>query len=415
MLKNMKNYLIVFSIIAFSFFVRLYNFSDRLTFGPEQAISLDTSAVMIKEKLSLLGIENVQRFTSDGFMIFSGALFSYTLIPLLLIFDYDPLPISYFFASLNILTGIVFYYYSKKYLGSLIAVISLFLFMFSSSMINHSMFIWILNYLPLVGVFSFFCILEMIKNRSYKYIFYLGILSGVGFSLEYLYLITAVLLCFLTIYLYKNFLKTTSLFVLGAIIPNLPLVIFEIKHDFYHFNTLVKYTIDTINGEAVAGFSFYHVLHLYPIVFLIGAILIKNIFKSRIYIALILVIYLVINLNTKSVNFTKPVGMVDGLTITDIKDTAKIIAEAKPDNYNVVTLFDFDTRARTLRYYLNHIYQSKPNGFVDYRDSQSIYSLSKLEYDYNTNNPWELNVFKPYKVEKVNEIGNGYGLYKLTK
>ncbi len=109
-LKNMKNYLLIFSIIAAGLFVRLYNFSERITFGPEQAISLSTSAQMITEKVSLLGIENVQRFTSTGLQIYSGVLFSYAIIPALILSKYDPLLITLMFLFLNVFTGLVLYF-----------------------------------------------------------------------------------------------------------------------------------------------------------------------------------------------------------------------------------------------------------------------------------------------------------------
>ena len=109
-----KNSLFIIAVFLVAIIIRFYNFPNRVTFGPEQAISLETSAAMIKDKFSLLGIENVQRTTSQGLKIYSGALFSYSVIPLLLIFDYQALPISVYFAVLNIVTGLILFLVAKK-------------------------------------------------------------------------------------------------------------------------------------------------------------------------------------------------------------------------------------------------------------------------------------------------------------
>ncbi len=412
----MKNYLVLFSILFIALMVRIYNFSDRLTFGPEQARSLMVSANYIKDKPSLLGQEYF-RVNSLGHKLYTSAIFNYSLVPFILLFNYDPLPISYYFAMLNIITGVVLYLVAKKIFNQFVAVISLFLFLFNSTMIYHSMFIWVLNYLPLIGILSVYFAWKLIKNKYKLFdILMLGVLSGIGFGLQYLYLIAILIILAILFRYSKNRIVDIFAFTLGGIVGDITRIVFDLKHNFYHLRTLWQYAVDTINGVSDAGFTYYHFLHFWPVLILaIGLILWQIYIKNKYLFILLTSAYLFINLNSTFVSFDKPVGMIDGLTIADIKNASEIIAKNAKYNFNVVTLYDFDTRGYTLRYYLEHVYNKKPLSDVEYQSASEIYALAKANYDFDNNNPWELNVYKPYNVVTMESIGDGFVLSKIVK
>jgi hypothetical protein len=129
-----KEGLLLLVILVLAFTVRFYNFPNRITFWSEQARSLVTSANYIKDKPSLLGQEYF-RVASNGHKIFSGAVFNYLLVPLLLVTNYDPVPITAFFAILNIFTGLVVYWTARKLFDERVAVFSVILFLFNNMMI----------------------------------------------------------------------------------------------------------------------------------------------------------------------------------------------------------------------------------------------------------------------------------------
>ena len=125
-IKKRETFILVVLIIL-ALTVRFYNFPNRLIFGPEQAMSLITTGQMIKEQFSLLGEAYIQRTTSTGLYLFHSALFNYSLIPLEIIFRFDPLPITIFFTLLNIATGLLLYFMVKKITNKTIAWFSAFL------------------------------------------------------------------------------------------------------------------------------------------------------------------------------------------------------------------------------------------------------------------------------------------------
>jgi len=107
--KFLKRNGLLIIILVLAIVIRFYNFTDRINFGPEQAISLLVSSDYINEKFSLLGLPSTQRTTSFGHIIFYPPIFNYSLIPLLILFNYQPIGITAYFAVLNILTGLLIY------------------------------------------------------------------------------------------------------------------------------------------------------------------------------------------------------------------------------------------------------------------------------------------------------------------
>ena len=178
-MKNfLKNYLTKTNLLLILIFivatgVRFYNFSNRVTFWSEQARSLIVSANYIKVKPSLLGQEYFRQ-DSNSHIIYSGALFNYSLVPLLIVSNYDPVRITAFFAVLNLVTGLVLYLVVKKIFGDKIAIISTILFLFNDFMIYHSLFIWNYNYLPIVGILTLFFSWRYICERNELDIFLIG-------------------------------------------------------------------------------------------------------------------------------------------------------------------------------------------------------------------------------------------------
>jgi len=412
----MRKLLLLFSIFVLALFVRFYNFENRITFGSEQARSLIVSANYIKEKPSLLGQEYF-RTNSEGHKLFASSLFNYSLVPLLLVSRYNPILITLFFALLNVLTGFILYVLLKKIVSEEIAIFGLILFLFNSYMIYHSMFIWILNYLPLIGIVTFYLTFKIIKRKNNTLdILFLGILSGIGFGMEYLYALLVIVVLFVLIKFLTKKVKGLFIFFLGGMIGDLPQILFDLRHNFYHLKTLWQYSLDTFSGKSDAGFVYYHFLGFWPVFIIIGSFILFFVYKKNRYLSYLLVlIYLIFNLSSSLVNFNSPTGMPGKLTINDILAVSKTISEKATNDFNVVTLYDFDTRGYTLRYFTKYVFNKNPMGEIEYPTSKEIFALAKSHYDFNNNNPWELNVFKPYNIDKLANIGEGFSLFKLTR
>jgi hypothetical protein len=414
--KGDKKFLGLLVVFLVAVLFRFYNFRERVTFGPEQAISLITSGEMLRGKFSLLGQENVQRATSEGHRIFSGALFSYSLIPEQIALKYDPLAITVYFCILNLATGFFIYLIVKKFHSKRIAFLSLIFFLFSLQMIQHSLFIWILNYLPAVGIFTYYFLRKFQRDKKPANIFWLGVLAGVGFSLEYLYFPLAFITLLWVLYKAPRKVGAFFAFLAGAVIPNLPAVIFDLRNGYYHLLTLAQYFLDVGWGRGAAMLSYYHFLPLWPLFALGLGILADKVFvKNRHFAVLIITGYILLNITPLLDFFDRPGGMPKDLTIGSIKKSAQLIKSDNPSSFNVAVIHDFDTRGHILRYPLIFQYKTVPLGVTDYPNANILYVLAPRGYNFAMSSVWEVSSFGSRKILSMAPVGDSFELFKLTK
>jgi hypothetical protein len=416
-MKNKRQYslLLLFLILILALAVRFYNFAGRITFGPEQAISLLVSADYINEKFSLLGLPSTQRTTSHGHIIFYPPVFNYSLVPLILVSDYKVVSVTAFFAFLNVFTGALLFYITRKFFNNIAAFFTVFLFLFNDLMINHSMFVWSVNYLPLIGVLSVYFLLRAWKKTGLKDAFFLGVLSGLAFSVEYLYIPTGLLILLYLLIKSDKKLITGFLFITGGFLSLLPTVLFDLTHDFYHLRTLWQYFLDTVFLPSQSKITYYHFLHLWPVGALIGGIILSRVYGKSKVAAVVLGCFLVIlSINSPRVSFSGPVGMYPGLDYPALEKAASLIAAENPDEFNVVTTFDFDSRAHPLRYLLKYNHGFKPMGVEDYPVSKQLYVFTTGDYSITDSSLWEITSFNGKGFARLESVSD-FALYKLVK
>lgn len=414
-LKTQK-LLLICVVILLAIGVRFFNYENRITFGPEQAISLQVSADYINEKPSLLGLPNVQRTTSHGHILFSGSLFNYSLVPLLLAFEYKPIPITAFFTFLNVATGVALFFVFLKLFSYRVALFSAIVFLFNDQMLDLSMYIWILHYLPLIGLLTIYLLWRMRRSDKTVYPLLLGILSGIGFNFEYFYLFTGVLLFILIQFISKRRLQVSAVFIAGAILGNAPMILFDLSNGFYHVKTVWQYFLDTLTQPGQSKIASYHFYHFWPLLALGGGWLLATLYKWNRYIAFIgIAVYLGLNLTSSRVSFSHAVAMPKGLTVKDVAYAAEVIAREKPTNFNVAALFDFDSRAHPLRYLLQYRHDLKPNGVEAYPQSQTLYVFASKDYQLENATVYEVKSFGAEQITVLEAITPQYTIFKLTK
>lgn len=408
---------LIIVLLAVGAFLRLYNYENRLIFGPEQGMSFITSAQNL-ERFSLLGETNLIRSTSAGHIPFHGAYYSYFILPLLVLFKFQVLPITLVFALLNLFTAFIFFKITKKIFGNIVAAFSLFFFLFSDVMIHHSLFAWIVNPSILLGVLTIWFVSKLMKNKnSLSPVLWIGIFSGLGFGFQSFYLLFAIFLFVLIIYISKKKLLSIPVFLFGVILGSLPTVFFDLRHDFYHVRTFGQFFLDVIAGKSSGTSSYYNFLFLYPYLFLLYAFVTKKIYKiSKPLTILPLAVFLYASLTSSFFNLNKSVGMAPGITLKVLETAAsEIAADNPPEKFNVVTLWDFDTRGHTLRYLLTYNHHKKPQPVEEYKNLDAIYAFAPKDYDVINPQVWELQSFLPYKIIELKSPSSSYRLYKFIK
>lgn len=405
-------------LLVMAFFVRFYDYPNRLVFGPEQSMSLITTGEYINEKFTFLGEPYIQRMTSDSHYLFHSAVFNYALIPLEIIFNYSPLLITIFFSLLNIATGVLIYLLVRKEIGVVPAWFSAFLFLLNSKMIHHSLFIWSLNLLPLVGLLSVYYLWKLFKDRDKLFlVFILGILSGIGFGLQYVFAFSALVTFLMVIIFSKRKMTSGILFLMGAMMGIFPMVIFDLKHNFFHLRTLYQYFLDIQAGIAGGFYTYYQFLNLWPLVAIVGGLAVALIYKTNKFAAILLATcYMFFQITSPFSKLTTGKITPQDITLENLESIAETISKDKPPKkFNIAMLLDFDTRAHPLRYVLTFKHDLKPQVVTNYNNIDALYVLAPKEYDIVNPAVWELKTYLPYDVKLLNSPTSNHKLYKITK
>jgi hypothetical protein len=255
-----------------------------------------------------------------------------------------------------------------------------------------------------------------LKFKKLVNLFLVGVLCGIGVSLQFLFAPLAISVLIINSWKNKRWLLGALIFILGAVLGNLPMVLFDLRHNFYETQTLFQYLIDTLRGKSGATFAYYYLLPFWPVASILGGLLIVKISNWRKLLgALILLIYLYLNITSQRVSFTLPTGMPAGIKVSDIDNASRTIADNADGDFNVSEVLDFDKRAYVLRYYLEFVYAKKPLGETEYQNIKTLYVLSQKDYNFDNSGVWEVNSGGKYQISLLSFVGKSYAVYKLYK
>lgn len=182
--------------------------------------------ILVNEHLRLIG----QQTSTMG--IFIGPLFYYLLIPFYLLTKMDPLGITYFGIITGLFTIWSFYFIFSKLYGSRTGLIASFLYTFSQYMIFNDKEIVPTILVYLWTVWFYYALEAFLKGEKKAYII-LGILVSLIWHVNIaLVLLLPLALIAVVLSRKKISIKYSLLGILSAIPLSIPLVLFELRHNF---------------------------------------------------------------------------------------------------------------------------------------------------------------------------------------
>lgn len=413
--KRSKLLLVIIFVAATA--IRFYNYSHRVSFSSEQARSLIVSSGYLK-KPSLLGQDYFIGHDSNGHVLFAGALFNYLLVPAVLITP-NVVPITVLFTLLNLATGYLIYWVGKKVFGEGVGIISALIFLFSDYMIYHSLFVWIYNPLPLIGISTAYLLYLYTKKQKVRYVLMTGFLSGVGISLQYLYAPVALAVGVFVIWKSRKKPSTIFAFAAAGAFANLPMIIFDLRHNFYNLQTILQMFLDALAGRGNAEtnyFVYYHFFPFWPLFAIAGGWILMKIYKVNKWFCLtVIAVYLFLNISSPRVNFNGPTSTPGGLYVSQIDEASRQITLDTKGPFNVVEVLDFDKQAFMLRYFVEYKYGKRPMDIESYPNAKTLYVLAPKNYDFSHTSVWEIYSGGQFETELFYSINNSYAIFKLSR
>jgi 4-amino-4-deoxy-L-arabinose transferase-like glycosyltransferase len=410
---------IIFGLITLgALILRFQNHEKLINFYLDPPFFLHEVKDMVDSgKIRLIG-PMVATKVIEGRFFFTGPFFYWLLTFLGILLDWDVVLMTAFFTFLWVGTFALIYFWLRRRFDEDISLSAYAILSFLPIFIALSRMIWNTHFIPLFGVLLLW-FLEERKKRKLNW-FLAGLFFGLGIHVHYsAFLWLIILLYYLILDLKKKnfYLKNWFLLGTGVVIAESPLILFELRHDFYNLRTII---FQIKNFQLSAGYTF-GVLHyyLFPLIPLIckfyglGLEKLKTLINAKLVIALEIALIgylLVISVQSNQELTYQP----SGWSLKKQKQVIDLIIEDDEETFEVASIIGSDTRALDLRWWLRQK-GIEPLGVEEYNSAVVLYLVAPETRPPEKETVWEIQSLRPFRIAKQVDIGDGYIFYKLRR
>lgn len=229
-----KTIFILIAILLIGLFFRTYKLVERFGFGHDADLySWIVKDIVIDKHIRLIG----QITSTDG--IFIGPLFYYSLIPFYLLFNMNPIGSAYFPVVIAILTIVSYYFVLNKLFNRMVGLISAFLYAVSWSTIGYDRWMVPTISTKLWAIWYLYVLIQ-ISRGNFKVLPLLAILIALIWHIH-LALLPALLAVPVAFFISKKkpYFRQIIISFATFIIASIPLILFEVKHQFIQLKSLI--------------------------------------------------------------------------------------------------------------------------------------------------------------------------------
>ncbi|MGB9707270.1 MAG: ArnT family glycosyltransferase [Microgenomates group bacterium] len=233
-----KNYFFILILLAGAF-LRFYRLEEFAQFLSDQG----RDAIIVKRIITLEHLPAIGPPTSIG-QVYLGPFYYYFIAPWLLIFNFNPAGLAFAVALFSCIFIFLSYWLIKKIFNQKLALFFSLFNVFSFILIDFSRFSWNPNLLPYFTFLSVYFFLTARNTNKILYYLLSGTFLSFSIQLHYLALTLIPPITFLLLKdLITNFRKQINkvlLFFLSFSFFNLPLLIFDLRHNFLNLKSFIK-------------------------------------------------------------------------------------------------------------------------------------------------------------------------------
>lgn len=420
-MKRNFRILIPIFITAVFIFLRTDHLEKSFNFGTDQGGGmLETYRMVATRKFTLIGATG-SSWTFGGRYIFFSSLPYFIIMPVLLFSRWNPIPVSYLFILFQLVSLWTAYYVlsfllKKPYEAVIFGVIYTCL----PLMVEHSRFFWSPNLLLPISTFLLVLLLTVknLKKRTFPYYFAAGILTGAGFQIHFSFILAIAIAAGFLIYAKKTGIKESLYMAAGFLLAMSPLIIFELRHNFYNIRTILFILSQTkkSGGGGVFRYNYHYLFPAVPFIIYIISVIgdkIRKINRTVLYggLSLFTAYSFWVFLPVPGHGYT----MVTGWNYPGLTKTESLILDEKPVNYNIVDLLTGDSRAMALRFLLTSAGRP-PLTETAYPQTETLFIYSRVPVgEILSGSMWEIDSVRPLKLVKTEPVQNGIFLYELKR
>ena len=222
-------------------------------------------------------------------------------------------------------------------------------------------------------------------------------------------------------FLERDIIGLSLPFIISLAVIIISIVVTYFKLDKIHksfFFFLISLVIINIVAASLYGQKVqpHYLATAYPPVFILAAVMISSLMRfSKILPVILTIVIAVALLAGNDLNRSSGYTMPEDLTLRQIRQISKIIAQDAQGQFNIVSTLDGDSRALPYRYLVD-VYGKKSLGVQDYDRGDSLYVITRdPARSVRDNSLFEIASFQPSSVAKVWYINGDIELIKLSK
>lgn len=388
---------IIFLILfIFALFIRSLHYSEAVNFSTDQA-TFATESLEIWENKEVRLIGPSISMKTMGRELFQGSITYYFQLLFLLPAQFDPIKASYLFTLFATLMTIPLYFGSRFLLGKYGALILTGIYAFMPLYIDYTRFLWNptfqLSLTPLLvlwmGLFA--------KYRKWYLFALIPLWCGILLQFHYQYVIVTGGLFPYYIVIKKNGWKAGALFFASFCVGYSPMILFELRNQFYNLQTLWLYIThwgNVFSKGVGSSFQYYYFISIG----IVGLLPLLRMMRKWISHKNSILFVMMLGIYALAIYIPRPSnakGMVENWNVLYEEDVHKIIREQNLTNFNIINL-GYDTVAMVQKYYMKK--EGVRENWEDYYNNKHLFIIVRKGYDYMKDPAYEINTFTPSNV-----------------
>jgi 4-amino-4-deoxy-L-arabinose transferase-like glycosyltransferase len=235
--RKTLTYIFIGLVFLGGLFLRTSNLRKRVDFNWDQETTAEAVYGIVKNKKPLLIGPRV-----GPAKFFLGPGYYYLALPFLLAARFDPIGLYYLSAALSLANGLVFYFVVNKIFNQKTAIVGLLFYFFPPLIVTFDMIPWNVNFLFSASLLTFYGLYKVFIDKENDLLDYilLGVGVGLGLQAHFTAVFFALILIFLIV-IKKKFPKRLLLTFVIIFLFILPLLIFELRHDFLNTRHIIEF------------------------------------------------------------------------------------------------------------------------------------------------------------------------------
>lgn len=400
-----SGYVLLAILIFSALFVRSINFTSHLNFSKDQALfSLKALEIKNGEYLSYGPLISLAQ--SEEKAVYQGAGVYYLQFIFLNLGNFDPIKASFIFMIFSTLMGIPLFLGLRLLLNKKIAFLISSIYLLFPYYVDYSRFLWNPNFQLSLVPLLVLCLGLFEKYQRWWWFILTYIIAGFLFTLHFQFILVIIGIIVYHWVFKRVDIKLGLLGVVGLFIGAAQLIIFDINNNFSNLKNISFIFESTGNANLMA----HYFLSLSLFILLLIAAIAKKYISEKIVITF-LVVLLSVSIFIYSKKPSSGFGMVSNWSYIDEQKVNQIIKNQSLESFNITTP-SYDSLSLVQKYLL------RKDGFdadLDRYDNKKYLYLITSHPKLNDLNIYEINIFKPFKINRVWWINPTYKLYLIER